>query len=74
MSHADFNKSKRLQKVYQCLLSGPKTTREIINLTGVCAVNSIVHELRQNNIDIHCKLIKRTKESAIYQYTLNNLF
>lgn len=46
----------------------PKTTRQIIREAGVCAVNSIVAELRANGIVITCRNIRR----GIFRYTLIN--
>jgi hypothetical protein len=48
--------SKRLQRVLG-LLSDRKehSTMDIIKRASVCAVNSIVSELRYNGIDIDCR-------------------
>jgi len=70
MHSARIEKSDRLQRVYTCLLRGPKTTLQIAQEAGVCAVNSIVEELRDNGIDIDCKCIKK----GVYQYRLERLF
>lgn len=55
MNAADINRSDRLQRVATLLKSGrPYSTMEIINKAQVCAVNSIVAELRENGFDIVC--------------------
>jgi hypothetical protein len=56
MNAADFDKSDRLQRVYQLLKRGGEfTTLDIINQAQVCAVNSIVAELRQHGHHIICQ-------------------
>ena len=55
MHSARLEKSKRLQRVDALLLSGYSyTTREIIESARVCAVNSIISELRANGREIVC--------------------
>jgi len=56
MNAANFNKSDRLQRVYKLLKKGGEyTTLDIIQRAGVCAVNSIVSELRQAGYQITCQ-------------------
>lgn len=56
MNAAQIDKSDRLQKVAKLLgRGGEYTTMEIIQKAGVCAVNSIISELRQNGYDISCE-------------------
>jgi hypothetical protein len=56
MNAANFDKSDRLQRVYKLLKRGGEyTTLEIIQRAGVCAVNSIVSELRQAGYQITCQ-------------------
>lgn len=75
MHSAKLEKSNRLQRVYEVLQRGPKTTLEIIQQAGVCAVNSIISELRDNGIDIDCRCLGVTGDgSRIYQYRLTKLF
>ena len=60
MHNATLKNSKRLQRVLAVLQSGqPKTTRQIIREAHVCAVNSIVAELRANGIKIECRMVKK---------------
>lgn len=71
MNYARVEKSRRLQSILIALHTGPKTTRELIALTGQCAINSTVAELRENGYDIRCNLRERTKDgSMIYVYAL----
>lgn len=55
MNNAAFESSKRLQKVFQVLSDGlPHSTMDIIQKANVCAVNSIISELRENGFLIKC--------------------
>ncbi len=52
MNAANLTKSDRLQRVFKLLSGGGEfTTLEIIQKAGVCAVNSIISELRQNGFN-----------------------
>lgn len=67
MHAAKLQKSQRLQRVLKLLKTGHiYTTRQIINAARVCAVNSIISELRDNGFDIECKCIAK----GIYTYQL----
>ena len=56
MNYANIEKSDRLQRVADVLAqSGELSTLDIIKKANVCAVNSIVSELRQNGYDITCQ-------------------
>lgn len=56
MNNARIDRSPRLQRVRDLLLDGRKySTLEIIRYANVCAVNSIVAELRANGFQIDCK-------------------
>lgn len=74
MHAARIEKSKRLQRVLELLRSrGRKgaTTRDIIDVAHVCAVNSIIAELRANGFVIDCSFVQRLPTgAAIYRYTL----
>ena len=68
MHAAKVEKSKRLQRVLALLKTGHiYTTRQIIKAARVCAVNSIISELRENGFDIECRRIAK----GIYTYQLN---
>ena len=58
MIHAATMESERLQRVLAVLTNyapAELSTREIMRLANVCAVNSCIAELRENGIDIECK-------------------
>lgn len=56
MHSATLNGSRRLQRVRKLLADGkPHSTMEIIQRANVCAVNSIVSELRANGMAIDCR-------------------
>ncbi len=56
MNAANLTRSDRLQRVFKLLSGGGEfTTLEIIQRAGVCAVNSIISELRQNGYQIDCQ-------------------
>ena len=66
-------RSKRLQKVAKYLSDRkPHSTREIIRACDVCAVSSIVDELREakNGFVIKCKQIRRDR----WEYTMTGGF
>lgn len=63
MNAAKFENSPRLQRVLELLAARRKnnvhkgwvTTRQIVRLASVCAVNSIITELRINGCVIDCR-------------------
>jgi hypothetical protein len=56
MKAANFEKSDRLQRVFKLLRRGGEyTTLDIVTKAQVCAVNSIIAELRQNGYNISCQ-------------------
>lgn len=56
MNSANIEKSSRLQRVLGVLQDGKRhSTRDIIQAASVCAVNSIIAELRDNGIDVDCQ-------------------
>lgn len=55
MHSACLARSRRLQRVLALLADGlPHSTRQIIQEAHVCAVNSVIAELRDNGINIAC--------------------
>ncbi|CAB4141366.1 Helix-turn-helix domain containing protein [uncultured Caudovirales phage] len=67
MNAANIEKSDRLQRVLTLLKRGGEyTTLEIIQKAGVCAVNSIISELRQNGYQINCQ---RRADKWFYRMT-----
>jgi hypothetical protein len=58
MHAADLTRSPRLQRVAELLADGREhTTMEIVQAAQVCAVNSIVAELRANGLHILCRRV-----------------
>ncbi len=56
MNAARIEKSDRLRRVLRALKSRKQlSTRDIIEKTGCCAINSAVAELRQNGHAITCQ-------------------
>ena len=56
MNAANIEKSARLGRVLDLLSQGGEfTTLDIIKQASVCAVNSIVAELRCNGFEINCQ-------------------
>jgi len=56
MNAASIENSDRLNRVLELLSQGGEfTTLDIIKQANVCAVNSIISELRQNGFDIDCQ-------------------
>ncbi len=69
MKHAHIAKSERLQRVEALLMDGLEySTMEIIQRTYVCAVNSIISELRANGYDIQCQ-----RRNNKWFYRMNNV-
>lgn len=67
MNAANIENSNRLQRVLDLLKRGGEyTTLEIIQKAGVCAVNSIISELRQNGYQINCQ---RRADKWFYRMT-----
>lgn len=61
--------SDRLQRVYHYLSDGlPHTTRDIIRECDVCAVNTIISELRDNGLEIDCRPVQGKK--SVYEYQM----
>lgn len=68
MHSARLTKSERLQRVLAVLKRGGEfSTMQIVELANVCAVNSIIAELRANGMDISCQ-----RRGDTWFYRLNN--
>jgi len=68
MNAANLTRSDRLQRGFKLLSGGGGfTTLEIIQRAGVCAVNSIISELRQNGYQIDCQ---RRNDKWFYRMTI----
>lgn len=60
MRAARIESSTRLQRVINILADGQEhSTYDLIQSAGVCAVNSIISEIRRNGHDIVCRQHKR---------------
>ncbi|MGR3435241.1 MAG: helix-turn-helix domain-containing protein [Shimia sp.] len=73
MRHAKLATSARLQKVLAALRAagGEVSTEEIIQRTGICAVNSAIAELRENGAKISCRQSNDPAHgSRVWFYTL----
>lgn len=66
MHAAQLNNSPRLQRILSTLSDGRwYTTRDLIELAKVCAINSAVAELRENGFLVEC--CKETKDRFTYR-------
>lgn len=70
MHAAKIDDSPRLQKVLKHLRRvGSATTMEISRACNVCAVNSIIAELRANGFTVDCNPVRGQR--GVYLYTLD---
>lgn len=68
MHFAKITKSERLKKVLSLLKRGGRySTFQIIEACKVCAVNSIIAELRCNGYNINCY-----RSKGVFEYELQN--
>lgn len=66
MHYAKLRTSRRLQRVLGLLSDGGEhSTRDIILRANVCAVNSIIAELRRNGLPVTCRV-----SGGVYFYRL----
>ncbi|MEW6427302.1 MAG: hypothetical protein AB1568_04625 [Thermodesulfobacteriota bacterium] len=66
MNAASISNSERLQRVAQVLADGREhSTMDIVRGANVCAVNSIVAELRDNGIAVACR-----RQGGVWLYRL----
>ena len=66
MHHARLKNSPRQQRVLAVLADGQEhSTMDLIRRADVCAVNSIVAELRANGIPVRCR-----RQKNIWHYRL----
>lgn len=66
MNAADIEKSDRLRRVAALLADGREySTRDIVQLAHVCAVNSVIAELRENGYEIVCR--RDGRERFVYR-------
>ena len=71
MNSAKLEKSPRLKKVADLLADGREhSTMEIVMRARVCAVNSIVAELRDNGLDIQCRRTVSAERDPVWLYRM----
>ena len=60
MNAARLQQSPRLQRVLAVLSDHkPHTTRDLVLRANVCAVNSVIAELRANGLPVECECLGR---------------
>ena len=70
MNAADLMASPRLQRVYYALNDGLEhSTRQLIWEADVCAVSTIIEELRANGCEIECRQ-QMTDKGRIWLYRM----
>ena len=73
MHAAALDRSDRLQRVYALLADGREwSTRELLRAADVCAVNSIVSELRANGLVITKRWSRSASGQRICLYRLGS--
>jgi hypothetical protein len=76
MKHRKLSKNQTLQKVFRYLRGarsrgdGTVTTRDILIHTGICAVNSVIGELRENGCEISCEQRRDADGKPRWHYRL----
>ena len=71
MNAAKLDESPRLQRVRRLLSDGQEySTRDIVIGAHVCAVNSIISELRANGLDISCRQVRAPCGERVWLYKL----
>lgn len=69
MHSANVETSSRLQAVHNVLKDGKShSTLDLIRESGMCAINSIISELRRNGIGVKCE-----RDGRIYRYSLEQV-
>ena len=73
MHAARLERSPRLRRVHELLIDGREySTFEIVEGARVCAVNSIVSELRANGLIIECRQAVASHGERIWLYRLTS--
>ena len=71
MHAAHIDRSERLQRVEALLSDGAEhSTLDIVTGAQVCAVNSIISELRANGREIHCRQTAGNSGQRIWLYRM----
>lgn len=72
MHAASLESSPRLQQALDLLLDGrERSTLEIIAGARVCAVNSVIAELRANGFEIRCRQDREASGGRVWLYRLD---
>ena len=72
MHAAKLDSSPRLRRVHELLKSGKEySTKEIMLLADVCAVNSCIAELRANGKSISCRQVVEPLFGRVWVYRLH---
>ena len=71
MKHRKLATNANLQRVMRVLreAKGPISTMELIREARICAVNSVIAELRENGAEITCKQVVEDGKRR-WEYTL----
>ena len=73
MTHTTTMNSRQNKAVLKYLLDKrPHTTLDIFKATKTINVAVVISSIRKNGYRIDCKLLKATKHSKVYTYTLKN--
>ena len=72
MHAASLERSPRLRRALELLSDGrERSTLEIIAGARVCAVNSVIAELRQGGLNIFCRQDRETSGERVWLYRLD---
>lgn len=68
----NINNSERLQKIHRFLNDGRwHSTRDIVKSVDEMAINSAVHELRQNGAVVECKAVSIKGARRHWEYFMH---
>ena len=72
MHAARLERSPRLKRVFDLLADGREhSTQDIVREADVCAVNSIIAELRANGLAIECRQVVEPLFGRVWVYRLH---
>ncbi len=74
MHHARLQHSPRLRRALRVLqrARGEMTTWELSRAAGICAVNSVIAELRENGAEITCRQEVKDGQRRFYYRLMKN--
>ena len=71
MRAAQLSRSSRLQRALAVLADGAEhSTPDLVQRARICAVNSVIGELRCNGIEIHCRQTSNEHGDRIWLYRI----